>query len=425
MTEPLGWTTLAVLDQDLTVLAGYDPDDVEGSSTIKWDPEASNCYPEESGEGSFVLVMPWPEELPDGAGDPATAVEGRLVRFWKSDGEGNLEVRFTGLIEVVDVLLVGEEPQQRQWKCSGRSWIAELEWELIEPPLGALVEPAPSVVRFDPSHPAFDISEWDPPYVYGPVSTFDAPRKQPPEGHIDNDAAWVDPEEHVEGSVAPGPRWVVRDFTIIEDFDGSDAGITWSVDNKGELCLNGGLWQEGFEPPGVTWQKTLVTGARFTQGDHRLAVRYENLDPTDALNPAGVELTFWLMPVSPRWNRNDILFRTDNPVTGWKGYVGDPGFRWGHAMLTLLVGSAWEATFTETHDSASNPWPEQHLLEATVNDPKLKWLVDSRDRGYCEFRADLEERLIHAYLLGEMGETDTPATWTSDQVESIELEGRF
>lgn len=183
-----------------------------------------------------------------------------------------------------------------------------------------------------------------------------------PQSWPDPDAWWIWSQAQGVGS-PPQPVGFAYFVTTFEVLEAHDVRIFISADDGFELYLDGALVTNQREA--FMWQDTRYADYYLDAGVHKIAIRAENIDrPSADTNIAGVIAS--VVEVSNGGDvLGNVLCRTD---ATWKtlGYpASPPGMTPGAILATLLAEAqlagglvGWTKDFTETLDSAGNPWSE-------------------------------------------------------------------
>lgn len=397
-------------------------------------------YSEEDSDAAAFSV-----EIPDAVGAFAA---GQLVRVSLND-----TVDYTGRVDVADRVIKGLTPDRQRYTLRGRDWLSEFDDAPVSPPLGIGNLPAARVVRFDWTHPLLPRDTWVTPTYLGSLFTADFDPFGDPVGAPIGAKTGYDPEAWPD--VFSGWIWSsdVDGFGSHADGDVSyfylpvtcAAGPlvpVFTADDTGALAIDNVEIDPGVDPPGVQWTQAYASGIRnVTAGVHHICIRAENtaFDNQNGLgNPGAVALVLYQQIESTYLEHDNVIARTGMHVTsedlllggGWLCLPNPPeppGFTFGHAYRLLLEQAqaeghllGWTLGFSDTADSAGNPWTVSPEITATVNDTHLAFLRQSHARGLCDFAARPGSRVLDAWRWQERGDywssPPTPPIWGDGQL---------
>lgn len=401
-------------------------------------------YSEENGDaGAGELV------IPDAATGASSLDTDLLLRF-KQGGTTD----YTGRIESVTAVRRANDPSSKLVTVRFRDWLAEFDDAVVDPPCGVDSLPAATEVRFDWTHPQLDRTGWVAPTFVGALFTgdldpFGDPLTDPPLTAKDG--------AEVEGWPDVFTGWIWSDD--VDAFDSHPAETSYfylpvtatagplmtvfTVDDYGQLAIDGALVDAGVEFPAVQWQKAWASGvSAVTAGTHHIAIKATNDGAFGTTNnPGAVAFVAYQQATSTWLEFDNVIARTGNdpagtdPLTGGDWLCLDapanpPGFTFGHAFRLLfdaaqdagcLVG--WTLGFGDVNDSNGNAWPVTDTITAKVSDTLLDFLRQSHDRGLCDFGARPGSRVLDAWQWGERGtywtSPGSPPSWGDHNVAQV------
>lgn len=399
---------------------------------------------DDSDAGAFELVLPDTVTLPNDSDV--------LVRVTLNGST----VDYTGRAELTTKVVKGLTPDRQVITLKGRDWVCEFDDAPVLPPMGVGNKPAARVVRFDWTHPFLDVSEWNVPFYLGSLFTSnidpfgDAADPPPmakvgynPQGWPDVLTGWIWSSDVNENfSHEPGD---VSYFDLAVFCQAGPLIPIFTADDTGALAIDGVEIDPGIEPPGVQWTQAYASGiASVSTGVHRIRVKAQNTEfdgQAGFYNPGAIALTLYQQVTSTYFEFTNVIARTGKNVSspdplqggGWVALASPaaaPGFTWGHAFRLLfeiaqgqghLTG--WSLGFTDQVDSAGNPWSVSSEITATVGDSLLAFLRQSNARGFCDFAARPNQRILDAWRWQERGtfwsSPEVPPVWDDDNLSEL------
>jgi hypothetical protein len=352
----------------------------------------------DAGSGSFSMHLDDPQ---------LAAIDfGRIAMFTHSDSGQRIGVR----IEHQQRGVLRENGEFEQTAViSGRGLAALLEGARTYPE-GGVDQPQPYHTRlYSFANPAFVPVGW--------VNAVLTTNPYVPEG-------WPDPAigpyifgENATVSAAPaGPTWLLRTFTVGAEVE---ATVFASADNWGPLYLDGVPIMEMGAYQSSGYRRTFETDVLLGVGDHVLGARVFNKGSD---NHGGLRLA---MVESD--DPSTVIVQSDTSWLSLEG--GSPGMNPGEVLVSWLTEAqargalpGWTRTFDGDLDSAGNPWAAQREIPIPVGDEGLT-VCRSMSSAYIDWRVELDDLVLHAYVKGGMGAASGVSFVAADSITDLGAEG--
>lgn len=414
----------------------------------------------DAGAGRVTVI---PDDGVDASDDGFRTVDtGQLVRLVLNPGASET-VQLTGLVEVAQKTVLARVPSERRAVLTVRDWLAEFDQAPISPPFGADSLPAAVEIASDWTHPAVDTSAWGNAVYLGPafggdVDQFGNPvsgglgakNGVSPDGAPDSFVGWI-----AASAVDGNGSHPVDDVHYLHLDLTCSAGLligAMTGDDSWAWAFDGALFEEGVADPAIQWQSMYSLGLpAVTAGSHVFRARGTNFanpaNPTNVYNPMAFCATFYQADASVWLEWGNVIARTGSDPSsadpllggGWKALrnpAAPPGLTWGRFYraafdVTQDEGflAGWTLGFTDTLDSAGNPWAVRDDMVMRVNDTHLKFFTQSAAAGWADVAARPADRVLDAWRPGERGDYWTspgsPPAWGAGQVSQLDVTRRL
>lgn len=304
----------------------------------------------------------------------------------------------------------------------------DLRHTLVGPPNAPGVIPVGHELRFDWTSPRFPIAG-----LANAVERETAAETEPPpigqwgrpETWLTPTARWIATDTATEGVDDPIGEWYLfHDFTLADD---TKILLCAAVDDLFVMALDGTIVMDPVASPGDSANETWARTYDLPAGDHRIALKCENVPRLGAGNAAMALIGIYAEVLGDDgYDWEPILMSDDT----WKVIpVGDdaPGFTVGYVVDYLrdaatLQGepfAEWTLNFDTVEDSNGIDWPKVPMRFDSKLDA-LGALFQMRDAGLCEFFPDAEGLGLNMYQSGNAGHDRTDDLFVIIPTESVD-----
>lgn len=341
------------------------------------------------GRGAFSF-----ESHAEQTGDLAMLTPGRLVRFFVHG-----TARYTGKIGPRKVVLSSpDRAPGRTVNITGNDWTERLGRAAVYPELGVNVR-SPKTRYFNPASFDFDASSWPAATELKQQDDPATPWSGAPKNYPDPLAKWIGAAGDDVPGVAPGYRWVVKEFTLA---DAAEVRFFLTADDGFVPYLDGD--RRPAEQGVGLWNATRYFDAKLDAGTHRLAARVVNFPrPDPTLNVAGFILS-GIELLDGGDTLGAVFVRTDSTWKLLADPASEPGMTPGK-ILEVLVDEAQargtlpglSLSFDADLDSNGDPWPGEIDFAFPVMQSLLELTAKLAAEGVVEIELDAGSSTLHAW----------------------------
>ncbi len=359
--------------------------------------------------GALVVALPnsfkrtWQDVLDDvgshgcevQADDAAVpSVPYRSIIRYSLDGVA----RFAGLIESKHTKAVdpGEEANETV-EFKGRGTLAIWEEAVTYPEQGLGSLPFSDTRLFSYASTKFDSSGWGSSFVVKQQSNPATPYPNAPSGWPDPTAYWIWAVPFASPQPV-GDCYFRKTFTIAAE---TTVRVFCTADDGIELYIDGALVLS--ETKAYLWGTTKQSDIFLSAGTHTVAVKGTNIarPASPSTNIAAILVS--LMAINADGTLGSVIVNTDSTwqSVGYPTVV--PGFTPGQILRILMQEAQARGTltgvslgFTDTNDSAGQPWPIIGEVSVAVGLDYLSVIRQLTDT-YIDVRMDVGLPVLRAY----------------------------
>lgn len=286
----------------------------------------------------------------------------RVLRIYE-DKNGDKVLRGAFSVDTIEWVDVAESPSaNKTTRFEGDGLLSRWNDFIILPWIDIAYKPVTENRVFNWASPPLPIDDWQ---VGGYKQERLTSATQRPVGYTDPVSEWISPYE--EAPSHPTGFWYARRLTELDD--PTRVALFFTCDDGVIACLDGAtLDDEMPEPPSEVWWYTHRAAVELPAGLHLYAFKCRNDGGPTALLVSGwsADNTGLITPlfISEAGGVEDPNFL--DAAGEWLLWTDPepPGFTAGHIVRLVLEEAqgrgamvGWTLGFTDTHDTAGNPWP--------------------------------------------------------------------